>query len=197
MDQQLAVGSAWQKFLKTCLHQRVSSIKFIELLQEYEAIEPRPLASAPESLARALLDCALIGQHVDPRIPGYLELLLDAKKINVISLLLAAAQLLQPDDRKDSYLALLDVGYTANLSLLQTVILQLLTRKVANGIIERDIELLAFLDELRPWMTKHPSSVTLGFLIATTFDCTLAQDVMPRVKAKSVVLPDLTTSAHR
>ncbi|KAL8808040.1 MAG: hypothetical protein Q9182_000318, partial [Xanthomendoza sp. 2 TL-2023] len=186
MDQQLAVDSAdsaWRNFLETCLLRRVPSSKFLALFHEFEATTPRPLASASESLTWTLLDVGHIGPVVDPRLSHYLEVLLDARAIDSISLLLATARITQPDSSTNIALASLDAGNTSIPSF-QAIVLDLLTRKIVSGIIEQDTELLAFLDELLPWITQHPSSITLGCLLSATLSCTVAQEVLPTAKAK-------------
>ncbi|KAL8815595.1 MAG: hypothetical protein Q9223_005278 [Gallowayella weberi] len=185
MDQPLAVESAWQSFLETCLLRRVPSSKFLSLFREFEATTPRPLASGPGSLTWALLDAGHIGPNVDPRLSHYLEVLLDAKEIDSISLLSATARITQSDNSGNIALASLDAANTTIPSL-QVVVLDLLARKIANGIIERDTDLLAFLDQLLPWITQHPSSITLGSLLSATLGCTVAQEVLPAAKAKKI-----------
>ncbi|KAL8677597.1 MAG: hypothetical protein Q9186_005980 [Xanthomendoza sp. 1 TL-2023] len=183
MDQQVAAESAWRNFFELCLLKRVPSRKFLILFREFEATTSRPLASTPESLTRALLDAGHIGPNVDPRLAHYLEALLDAKEVDSISLLIATARITQRDNAKNLALASLGVGDTSTSSV-QVIILKLLTRKIVDGAIEQDTELLAFLVELLPWITQNPSSMTLGFLVSATLGCTVAQEVLPTAKAK-------------
>ncbi|KAI4242279.1 MAG: hypothetical protein L6R40_004150 [Gallowayella cf. fulva] len=139
----------------------VSSTELVKLLREFEATTPRPAASAPQSLARVLLNVGHIGLHVDPRLPHYLETLLDARELGVASLLKATFAVTRPINPAESVSASLDAEEPSKPSL-GSIVLQLLTRKIANGIIEQDTGLLAFLVELLPWITQNPSFYHLG-----------------------------------
>lgn len=163
----------------------MSSTELVKLLREFEATTPRPAASAPQSLARVLLNVGHIGLHVDPRLPHYLETLLDARELGVASLLKATFAVTRPINPAESVSASLDAEEPSKPSL-GSIVLQLLTRKIANGIIEQDTGLLAFLVELLPWITQNPSSITLGLLVSTTLGCTVALEVLPSAKAKSL-----------
>lgn len=141
------------------------------------------------TLAKELLDLGCRKDVVDPRLPIYIEALLDAKLLDV-STLLAAVQPSPPDDGTVFESSLLDVGDSAKPSL-QTIVLQLLTRKIANGVIAEDSELFFFLKHVLPWLTHFPSSVTLGFLVSATLGCPLAQEVLQGAKAKSLNIHSL------
>ncbi|KAL8912094.1 MAG: hypothetical protein Q9172_007560 [Xanthocarpia lactea] len=146
-----------------------------------EAAAQRP---APGSLVvRALVDVGILGQNVDPRLPTYLEALLDSKTSDVIDLLLATRQSSWPTGSPGLAPTSIDAADAEHPSL-HFIILQLLTRKIANGIIDQDIVLFTFLNELLPCMAQYPSSPTLALLVSTTLGCPVAQEVMPTAKAK-------------
>ncbi|KAL8861162.1 MAG: hypothetical protein Q9178_002378 [Gyalolechia marmorata] len=180
MDQQSPADLEWQKFLKKCLLRRLPSSKFISLIRQMEAAAPRP---ASGSLVRALVDVGIVGQNVDPRLPTYLEALLDSKAIDVVDLLQATRQSPWPTDSPGLAPTSIDAADAEHPSL-HSMILQLLTRKIANGIIEQDTVLFTFLNELLPCMAQYPSSPTLGLLVSTTLGCPVAQEAMPSAKAK-------------
>ena len=183
MDQQSPADLEWRKFLKKCLLRRLPSSKFINLIRQMEAAAPRP---APGSLVRALVDVGIVGQNVDPRLPTYLEALLDSKTIDIVDLLLATRQSPWPTDSPGLAPTSIDAADAEHPSL-HSIILQLLTRKIANGTIDQDIVLFTFLNKLLPCMAQYPSSHTLGMLVSTTLGCPVAQEVMPSAKAKSVI----------
>ncbi|KAL8719616.1 MAG: hypothetical protein Q9225_003390 [Loekoesia sp. 1 TL-2023] len=172
-------GSDWHKCVQGYFRSRASAQKVVSAWQAFGTKYP-PLPRA--TLAKELLDVGCRKDVVDPRLPIYIEALLDVKSLDV-STLLAAVQPSPPDDGTVFESSLLDAGDSAKPSL-QTVILQLLTRKIANGIIVEDSELFCFLKHVLSWMTHFPSSVTLGFLVSATLGCPLAQEVLQGAKAK-------------
>lgn len=175
MDQQSPADLAWQTFFIECFFRRASSSNLVELIPQFEATA-RPLALAPERLARALLDVGSNGEKTDPRLPSYLEALLDTKRINVVDLLLAAAHFHDPSDLTSTSLD------TANT--LHFTIFRLLIKRIANGIIDNDTMLLTFLGELLPWMSQHPASATLGLLVSSTLGSPAAEHAMTTAATK-------------
>ncbi|KAL8931645.1 MAG: hypothetical protein Q9211_006817 [Gyalolechia sp. 1 TL-2023] len=170
--------SRGHKFVGACFRSRPSSQRFLDALQTYEAKYP-PLSSS--FLAKELLDAGYRSGVVDPRLPIYLEALLDAKRLD-LSTLLSFIQPSPPEDGTAFSSSLLDAGDSAKPSL-QTVILQLLTRKIANASIREDSELFLFLKSVIPWMMYFPSSIMLGFLVSATLGCPVAQEILPNAKA--------------
>ncbi|KAL8787565.1 MAG: hypothetical protein Q9213_002127 [Squamulea squamosa] len=144
------------------------------------------LAASSETLASALIDVVSKNQDVDPRFSSYLEALLDTKRITVIDLLVAtvrspSASQIQPADTS------LD-GSNAERPSLYATILQLLTKKIASGIIDQEAMLFTFLEKLLPLITQHTSSIVLGLLVSTTLGCTVAQEALIGGKAKKLKL---------
>ncbi|KAL8935633.1 MAG: hypothetical protein Q9216_005326, partial [Gyalolechia sp. 2 TL-2023] len=172
-------GSRRHKFVDASFQNRRSSQRFLDALQVYEA-KYQPLSSS--SLAKELLDAGYRNGFVDPRLSTYLEALLDAQKLDLSTLLSAVHP--SPAEHGTAFSStLLDAEDSAKPSL-QTVILQLLTRKIANGFIGEDLELFIFFKTIIPWMTSFPSSILLGFLVSATLSCPVAQDTLPNAKAK-------------
>ncbi|KAL9604923.1 MAG: hypothetical protein Q9219_000111 [cf. Caloplaca sp. 3 TL-2023] len=174
-------GSEWHNSIQACFRNRLSADKFLSALQ---AAEDKYSVLPPETLAKVLLDLGCRGKFVDPRLSLYLEALLDAKTLDS-SVLLSALRKTIPDNVAVFQSSLLDNGSSTKPSL-QTIVLQLLTRKIANGLIAEDVELFWFLKTLIPWMTDFPSSVMIGFLVSATLGCPTAQEILPRVKAKKL-----------
>lgn len=168
------------KFAEASFRNRLSSQKFLDALQRYEAKHP---ALSSSSLTKELLDSGHRHGHVDVRLSTYLEALLDAKRLDV-STLLSAIQPSPPEDDTAFEPSLLDAGGSAKPSL-QTVILQLLIRRIANGLIGEDSELFLLLKNLVPWMTYFPSSILLGSLVSATLGCPIAQQCLPNARARS------------
>lgn len=175
-----SAGSRRRKFVEACFRNRRSSQRFLDALQIYETKYPSLSSS---SLAKELLDAGYRHGVVDPRLPTYLEALLDSKRLDV-STLLSAIQPPPPEDGTAFLPSLPDAGDSSKPSL-QTVVLQLLTRKIANGYIGEDSELFLFLKKIIPWMTYFPSSILLGLLVSATLGCPAAQENLPNAKAKS------------
>ena len=136
------------------------------MLPQLEA-NARPVALAPLTLTRALLDVGVSGQTVDPRLPIYLEALLDINRIDIVHLLVAITQFADPSNLDSTSLDAADT--------LQSRLLRLLTKRIANGTVDSDTILLTFLSELRPWMSQHPESTTLGLLVSTTLSSPATQ----------------------
>ncbi|KAL8854761.1 MAG: hypothetical protein Q9221_000544 [Calogaya cf. arnoldii] len=174
MEQQSPADLAWQRFFRGCFVKRTSYSGIVELIPKFETTT-KPLV-APRTLARTLLDVGSNSQKIDPRLPSYLEALLDTKRIDVADLLVATAQKHDPSDIAP---ASHDTAAT-----LRSTIIQLLTKKIANGTIENDSVLFIFLAELLPWMSQHPASPMLGLLLSTTLGCPVAQHAMTVVAAK-------------
>ncbi|KAL8829004.1 MAG: hypothetical protein Q9170_006353 [Blastenia crenularia] len=129
-----------------------------------------------------LLDLGCRGSVIDTRLSIYLDALL-VEKIVDVSTLLCAVQPFPLEDEATFDPTLLDAD-SAKLSL-QTMVLQLLTRTIANEYDAEDYELFLFMKNLIPWMTMFPSSVTLGFLVSATLGCHEAQRALPVMEAKS------------
>ena len=166
MDQQpSAVVACRTMFKKYYLH-RASSFDFLKMLPQLEA-NARPAALAPVTLARALLDVGVSGESIDPRLPLYLEALLDTDRINILHLLVATTQFADPSHLDSTSLDAADI--------LQSRLLRLMTKRIANGTVDSDTVLLTFLSELRPWMSQHPASATLGMLVSTTLSSPATQ----------------------
>ncbi|KAL8878766.1 MAG: hypothetical protein Q9198_003497 [Flavoplaca austrocitrina] len=166
MDQQPPAEMACRTMLKKCYLQRASSSDFLKMLPQLEA-NARPVALAPLTLTRALLDVGVSGQTVDPRLPIYLEALLDTNRIDIVHVLVAITQYANPS-HLDS--AALDAADTV-----QSRVLRLMTKRIANGTVHSDTVLLTFLSELRPWMSQHPESATLGMLLSATLSSPATQ----------------------
>ncbi|KAL8767052.1 MAG: hypothetical protein Q9209_006346 [Squamulea sp. 1 TL-2023] len=174
----------WQNFFKKCLLGRISSSQFINMIPQMDA-KAAPSASAPGILARALIDVASNSQDVDPRISSYFEALLDTKRITVVDLLVATARFPWPSHIIHPIPSSLD-GSTVERPTLYATILQLINKKIANGIIDQEAMLFTFLGELLPWMAQHTSSAVLGLLVSTTLGCTMAQEALIGGKAKKL-----------
>lgn len=175
MDQQSPADSAWQTFFKGCFSRRISSSNLPELIPQFEATaRPRPLA--PERLARALLDAGSNGQQTDPRLPSYLETLLDTKRITVVDLLVAIAQFRDPSDLTSTSLD------TANT--LHFTVFRLLIQRIANDTIDNDNLLLTLLGQLLPWMSQHPASATVGLLVSASLGSPAAEHAMTTAVTK-------------
>ncbi|KAI4228824.1 MAG: hypothetical protein L6R36_001326 [Xanthoria steineri] len=175
MDQQSPADSAWQTFFKGCFSRRISSSNLLELIPQFEATaRPRPLA--PERLARALLDLGSNGQKTDPRLPSYLETLLDTKRITVVDLLLAIAQFRDPSDLTSTSLD------TANT--LYFTVFRLLSQRIANDTIDNVNLLLTLLGQLLPWMSQHPASATVGLLVSASLGSPAAEHAMTTAVTK-------------
>ncbi|KAL8669749.1 MAG: hypothetical protein Q9168_005677 [Polycauliona sp. 1 TL-2023] len=165
-----------QALFKNCFLSRISYPEFNERFAQFEVTTPKP-ALAPVALARALLDAGTNGHKIDPRLPLYLEALLDTEKINVVDLLVATTESHGSSD-----------GVPASLNntndTLQSKIFQLLTKRLANETIDNDAVTLAFLHALLPWMSTHPASASLGLLVSTTLNSPSTQHAMTVVATK-------------
>lgn len=174
------VRSEWRTFFTACFRKRLPSQKTSSLLQAFEAKHPSLPSTA---LAKVLLDAGCRDGGVDPRLSSYQEALLDSKKIDFLSLL-SSIEPFRPEGDVALDQNILDPQEAAKPSV-QAITLPLLTRKISNGIITEDIELLVLLKTLVPWVNHFPSSITLGFLISAILGCPVAQEILPGAKAKS------------
>lgn len=175
MDQQPPAEMACRTMLKKCYLQRASSSDFLKMLLQLEA-NARPVALAPLNLTRALLDVGVSGQMVDPRLPIYLEGLLDTNRIDIVHLLVAITQFADPSHLDSTSLDAADT--------LQSRLLRFITKRIANGTVDSDTVLLTFLSELRPWMSQHPESATLGLLVSTTLSSPATQHAITGVASR-------------
>ena len=171
-----------RSLIKDCFRGRLSSPRFLSLFQAFKIKHP---ASTAAAFTEILLDVGCRGTIIDSRLPIYIEALLDEKFIDASTLLLVVHRV-RHDHGAALDPSLLDARDSAESSL-QTVVLQLLTRKIANGLIEEESELFSFLKNLVSWMNRFPFSVTLGFLLSAALGCSIAQEVLLGEKAKSVI----------
>ncbi|KAL9034591.1 MAG: hypothetical protein Q9180_005318, partial [Flavoplaca navasiana] len=104
---------------------------------------------------------------VDPRLPIYLEALLDSNRIDIVHVLVAITQYANPSHLDSASLDAVDT--------VQSRVLRLMTKRIANGTVHSDTVLLTFLSELRPWMSQHPESATLGLLLSATLSSPATQ----------------------
>ncbi|KAL8889778.1 MAG: hypothetical protein Q9192_005966 [Flavoplaca navasiana] len=166
---------ACRTMLKKCYLQRASSSDFLKMLPQLEA-SARPVALAPLTLTRALLDVSISSQTVDPRLPIYLGALLETNRIDIVHLLVAITQFADPSHLDSTSLDAADT--------MQSRLLRLMTKRIANGTVESDTILLTFLSELRPWMSQHPESATLGLLVSTTLSSPATQHAITNAASR-------------
>ncbi|KAL8697963.1 MAG: hypothetical protein Q9201_006830 [Fulgogasparrea decipioides] len=136
--------SEWVTFFTACFRRRIPLDKFAGLLQTFEVEQPG-IPSA--RLVQALIGAGRRDGYIDPRLSGYLEALLALNRVDV-GTLLAVAEPSQGDNETISDSTLLDAGDPTKPSL-QLVVVQLLTRKIADGIIKEDSELFQFLHKFK------------------------------------------------
>ncbi|KAL8867474.1 MAG: hypothetical protein Q9174_005643 [Haloplaca sp. 1 TL-2023] len=170
----------WRAFFKACIRKRVTIEKFTRLLQAFDVERS---SSDSRIVVETLLEAGKWKNFVDPRLPGYLEVLLDTKRTNVVTLLIAV-QPSELDKDKVNDGTLLDTGDSA-LSSLQACVLQLLIKKVAGGVVTTDVVLLQFLKASLSWTARFPASLTLALLFSTILASPVAQEVLPGARAKS------------
>ncbi|KAL8711658.1 MAG: hypothetical protein Q9220_004068 [cf. Caloplaca sp. 1 TL-2023] len=165
--------------IKTRFKRRASSTKLLLSLHGILAEQPR---LPKDLLLEILLEEGRRGRSVDPRLSTYLETLLDSGDIYAFSLLFATHKQLSKDGG-NTQTSPLDIGDSMPPSL-PTVVLQLLTRKLANGLVQEDAQLRALFESLLPWMKDFPSSITVGLLVSASLGCSKAQEYVPSWNAK-------------
>lgn len=170
-------ASQWRTLIKACFLRRVPSDQFADLVQALKADHP---TLSSEISTQALFDAGHQNGLADPRLAGYLEVLLDSNIIEIDSPL----AILQPSIQQHG--VTLDEVEGAARPHVQTVMVQSLAKKIAAGIIEENRELFIILHRLVPWINYYPSSMTLGFLVSATLGCFVAQRALLSAKAKKI-----------
>ncbi|KAL9576232.1 MAG: hypothetical protein Q9212_007274, partial [Teloschistes hypoglaucus] len=170
-------ASQWRTFIQACFLRRVPSDQFADLVQALKADHP---TLSSEKSTQALFDAGHQNGLADPRLAGYLEVLLDFNIIEIDSPLAVLQSSIQQHG------ATLDEVEGSTRPSVHTVMVQSLARKIAAEIIEEDRELFTLLHRLVPWINYYPSSMTLGFLVSATLGCFVAQRALLSPKAKKI-----------
>ena len=183
----------WHRFFDACLRKRIPPEKFETLFKTYN-LKHDTLQS--RVLVNVLLDVGrkASSRHVDPRIPLYVRMLLHMKEIGISNVL--DAILSMPMD-KDPTVNDLQSNPTAMDPLespnprLETLILQMMTIDMSDGLVKSKEELQRILRTLIKTKPNNADSNALGYFISAILNTTLAHEVLNHVSAKSVQLEPL------
>lgn len=178
----------WHHFFDACVRKRVPPEDFHTLLKTFNL---KHVALPGTGLVDVLLDQGrkASSRQVDPRIPLYAREMLQMQQIRTCDTLAAILPLPVDnisninEDQNDQ--AAIDTVASQN-PRLETLIFQMMTVEVSNGLIKTPEELQAVLKTLVKTKFNSANSAALGYFISALLNTTIAHDVLNRVSSKSV-----------
>ena len=176
----------WQKFLRACLRKRISTEKFLTLVQACSKETEPPSGTI---LVRMFFEEATSTD--DPRLPLYLKELLHVGKCEIADILIAmlaigtsALDVLSsasnPKEDADT------LGDPNEILLSFDSILQMLTAEVNDGIIASRQDAIKTIQAMDAWLTKYPMILSLGYLIAAALGQNIIQQGLGQDSSKDL-----------
>ncbi len=178
----------WHQFFDACVRKRVPPQKFYTLLKTFAL---KHVTLPGRTLVNVLFDQGrkASSRQVDPRIPLYARELLQMQEVSVSDTLAAILPL--PVDRHSNVnndqgdQAAVDAAESQN-PRLETMIFQMMTFEISNGLIKTQEGIQAVLKTLIKTKFNTANSDALGYFISAMLNTTLAHEVLTHISSKSV-----------
>lgn len=138
------------------------------------------------TLVNVVLTAGQRALEVDPRSPSYIRELLDMKRITIADTLSALSEPAAfGTNGNDSDQTALD-GFESHKSLMEVMLLQMMTTEVSDGLIKTKEEFQAVVNTMTIWTSNIPNASALGVFVSALLDTTLARDVLTHKYSKGM-----------
>ncbi len=178
----------WHQFFDACVRKRVPLEEFHILFKTFNL---KHVALPGTSLVHVLLDQGrkASSRQADPRIPLYVREMLRMRQISTCDTLAAILPLPVENNSNvneaQSDQAAIDAVESPS-PRLETLVFQMMTIEVSNGLIKTREELQAVLESLVKTKFNSVNSDAVGYFISGVLNTTIAHDVLNHVFSKSV-----------
>lgn len=175
--------ASWQEFFAACLQKRVSSDQFQTLLKIFRS---KHVTSPRHHVANVLVEETRKTAFLDPRSVLYMRDLLRMRIIRAADVLDSIIPLTNSDlpvpiiDYYDDPIT----GQESHKVSFESMVLQMLTAEVVQGILKSVEEIRSLLKSLIAWMIIYPNSNVLGYLISASLSSPMAHDAVSQPSAK-------------
>lgn len=178
----------WHQFFDACVRKRVPPEDFPTLFNTFNL---KHVALPGTSLVDVLLDQGrkVSSRQVDPRIPLYAREMLQMRQISTCDTLAAILPLpvdnISNANEDQSDQAAINAVDSHN-PRLETLIFQMMTVEISNGLVKTREESQAILKSLVKTKFNSANSDAIGYLISALLNTNIAHDVLNHVSSKSV-----------
>ena len=178
----------WHHFFDACFRKRVPPEKFQTLLKTF-ALKHATLQG--RILVNVLLEEGrkISTLQVDPRIPLYVREMLLMGEIGISEVLAAILPLPLDNHTKANHHESDPTNVNpveSQTPRLETLILQVMTVEMSNGLVNSKDEFQAILRTLAETKLNNANSDALGYFVSAILHSNLAQDILNHASAKSV-----------
>lgn len=184
----MMAAQEWHQFFDACVRKRVPPENFHTLFKTFNL---KHVTLPGTNLVRVLLDQERKASNcqADPRIPLYVREMLRMQQISTCDLLAAILPLPVENNTNvneaQSNQAAIDAVESPS-PRLETLVLQMMTIEVSNGLIKTREELQAVFKSLVKTKFNSVNSDAVGYFISGVLNTTIAHDVLNHVFPKSV-----------